>query len=136
MTVYLDTSDLIKLYVEEEGSERIRQLVNGADVVVSSVLAYPEARATLARRRREQLLTRAELTTVVAQLDADWPRLVVIPFGDDLAREAGRLADKHGLRGGDAAHLASFASVLVRSEDDVSFSSADTRLSRAARSLG
>ncbi len=137
MTLYLDTSDLIKLYIDEAGSDRIRQLVGEADFVVASALAYPEARATFARRRRERLMTPSEVSAAIAQLDADWRRWVVLPFGDDLAREAGRLADDHGLRGGDAAHLASFADLLARCEDDdLRFSSADQRLSRAARSMG
>ena len=137
MTVYVDTSDLIKLYIEEADSERTRQLVNEADVVVTSALAYPEARATLARRRRERLMTKLESSKAIAQLDADWPRFLVIPLADNLAREAGRLADTHGLRGADAAHLASFADLLSRCEDDdLRFSGADDRLVRAARSLG
>lgn len=137
MTVYLDTSDLIKLYVQEAGSERVHQLVTAADFVATSVLAYPEARATFARRRRERLLTKAQAARVIAQLDTDWPRFVVVPCGEELARQAGRLADAHALRGGDAAHLASFEALVVRCEDDdLRFSSADDRLLRAARALG
>ena len=137
MTVYLDTSDLIKLYVEEPDSARVAALVRETDVVVTSALAYPEARATLARRRRERLMTPRESKAAVAQLDADWPRFVVIACGDDLARQAGRLADAHRLRGADAVHLASFEELLTRAGgDDVAFSSADVPLARAARALG
>lgn len=101
------------------------------------VLAYPEARATIARRRRERLMTAAEVEMVVAQLDADWPRFVVMSFGDDLAREAGALTAGHALRGGDAVHLATFARLVVRCDDgDVRFSGADARLTKAARRLG
>jgi predicted nucleic acid-binding protein len=137
VTLYLDTSDLIKLYIEEAGSDRIQRLVSEADFVATSALAYAEARATIARRRRERLMTRSASSDVIAQLDTDWPRFVVMPFSDELSREAGRLADAHALRGGDAVHLASFAVLLARSADnDVRFSSADDRLSRAARALG
>lgn len=83
-------------------------------------------------------MIREELWTagVVAQLDVDWPRFVVVPFGEDQARHAGHLADAHNLRGGDAVHLASFAELVSRSDDEVRFSSADDRLSKAARALG
>ena len=57
MTLYVDTSSLIKLYVTEAGSDRVRQLVGKASVVATSVVAYPETRAALARLRREGTLT-------------------------------------------------------------------------------
>jgi predicted nucleic acid-binding protein len=137
VTVYFDTSSLIKLYVDEPGAEEVHRLVHEADLCVTSVLAYPEARATLARRRRERLMTAAETRAAIAALDADWPRFVVLAFDDDLARAAGGLADTHGIRGGDAVHLASFEIVLSTSEDDdIHFSCADERLAKAARALG
>lgn len=136
MTLYVDTSNLVKLYIEERDSDRIRDLIHAADVVVTSVLAYPEARAAFARRRRERLMTRAELIAAVTQLNADWPRFVTMPFEDDLARAAGRLADEHTIRGADAVHLASFEALAATCEDDdLRFSCADDHLTRAARRL-
>jgi predicted nucleic acid-binding protein len=136
VTLYLDTSDLVKLYLDEPDSDDVRALVDRAEVVATSVVAYPEARATLARRRRERLMTAAESAAAVRQLDADWPRLLSIPVSEDVARAAGRLADVHGIRGCDAVHLASFESLVTRSGDeDVQFSCADERLVKAARTL-
>jgi uncharacterized protein with PIN domain len=141
MTVYLDTSNLVKLYVDEPDaaptSNEVQQTVAEADVVATSVLAYPETRAALARRRREKLMTATEARLALQQLDADWPRFLVIVLGDELARAAGRLADVHGVRGCDSVHLASFEALLARCDDaDVRFSCADDRLTRAARALG
>jgi predicted nucleic acid-binding protein len=137
MIAYLDTSSLVKLYIDEPGADEVERLVAEADAVSSSVLGYAEARATFARRRRERLMTPAETRAAVRQLDADWVRFLVVELDDDLARAAGRLADVHGLRGCDAVHLASFEALLARSDDeDVRFSCADERLVRAARALG
>jgi uncharacterized protein with PIN domain len=137
MTVYLDTSNLVKLYVDEPDANEVQQSVAEADVVATSVLAYAETRAAFARRRREKLMTPTEARSALQQLDADWPRFLVIVLGDELARAAGRLADVHGVRGCDAVHLASFEALLARCDDEnVRFSCADDRLSRAARSLG
>ena len=137
MTVYLDTSNLVKLYVDEPDAAEVQQSVTEADVVATSVLAYAEARAAFARRRREKLMTSTEARSAFQQLDADWPRFLVIVLGDELARAAGRLADVHGVRGCDAVHLASFETLLTRCDDgNVQFSCADDRLSRAARALG
>ena len=96
MTVYLDTSNLVKLYVDEPDADEVQQSVAEADVVATSVLAYAEARAAFARRRREKLMTPTEARAALQQLDADWPRFLVIVLGDELARAAGRLADVHG----------------------------------------
>lgn len=137
MTVYLDTSDLVKLYVDESGSVEVQALVDRADVVGTSVIAYAETRATFARRRRERLMTTSEARAAVRQLDADWPRFMVIVCDGDLARSAGRLADAHGIRGADAVHLASFEELVARCDDEeLRFSSADDKLTRAARALG
>jgi predicted nucleic acid-binding protein len=137
VTVYLDTSDLVKLYIDEPGADAVQQIVGAAAVVATSTLAYAEARATFARRRREKLMTAAECRAVVRQLDADWSRFVTIPIGDEMGLAAGRLADAHALRGGDAVHLAAFEAVLANSTDeDVRFSCADDRLVRAAKRLG
>ena len=48
MTLYLDTSSLVKLYVAEAESESVRRLVDDADIVATAAIAYPEARAALA----------------------------------------------------------------------------------------
>jgi len=131
---YLDTSSLVKLYVEEDGSAAVRHLVEKADVVSSSVVAYAEARAALARQRREGGLSPAEQRRARADLDSDWPRLLALDVDQSVAQRAGDLAERHGLRGFDSLHLASFH-LLVEEfpEEEVRFSSFDGKLNRAAR---
>ncbi|HZK49733.1 MAG TPA: hypothetical protein VFD74_09075 [Thermoleophilia bacterium] len=41
MTLYVDTSALIKAYVTEEASEDVLALIGEAEVVATSRLAYP-----------------------------------------------------------------------------------------------
>src|SRR4051812_6061638 len=69
VTLYLETSSLVKLYVTESGSEVVRQLVDKCDVVATSVVAYPETRAALARLRREGVLTAAKLKSTRREFD-------------------------------------------------------------------
>jgi len=47
MTLYPDTSALVKLYVEEEGSDEVKKACEQAQVVVTCRLAYAEARVRL-----------------------------------------------------------------------------------------
>jgi len=59
LILFLDTSALAKLYIAEPGSEAMRRRISNELIAVSQ-LAYAEAHATFARRRREDLLTADE----------------------------------------------------------------------------
>jgi uncharacterized protein len=132
--LYLDTSSLVKLYVHEPGSEDVERLLEESEIAATSVLAYPEARAALARRRRESSLTATGHRRARAALDADWPRFLALDVAEPLARSAGDLAERHRLRGFDALHLASYLTIAREfSGEDVRFASADKALVRAAR---
>lgn len=132
MILYLDTSALVKLYVEEEGTPDVEGWVRDCEMVATVRIAYAEARAAFARHRREQALTQALLRRVVALFDADWGRYTVLEVTDALVRDAGRLAERHALRGFDAVHLAA-AAELREPGTTVAFGCFDGRLHRAAR---
>lgn len=133
MILYLDTSSLIKLYIEEEGSDGVRDLVEEASVVATSVVAYPEARSALARLHREGWLAGKDHERLRRQLDADWRGLLLLPVGRKTWQQAGDLAERHALRGFDSIHLAAFLSLMERPDTvPVVFSSFDVRLNEAA----
>jgi predicted nucleic acid-binding protein len=130
---YLDTSSLVKLYVLEQGAPAVRSLVENADLVATSVMAYAEARAAFARRARERGLTRTEHRRVCGDLESDWPFYLSIEVTQAVSRHAGDVAEKHALRGVDALHLATFLALLARMQGQtVRFSSFDARLNAAA----
>jgi predicted nucleic acid-binding protein len=135
VTLYLDTSSLIKLYVTEAGSDVVRQLVGEANVVATSVVAYAETRAALARLRREGVLTASKVTSAKREFDEQWPMYLTLETTDSLCQAAGELAEKYSLRGFDSIHLASFAEVSRRAGTDTRFSSFDDRLNKAARKV-
>lgn len=136
MTLYLDTSSLIKLYVAETGSDAVQQAVGEATAVSTSFVAYAETRAALARLRREGQLTGPELSSAKRQFEEEWPSYLAVEVTDALCRVAGQLAETYSLRGFDSIHLASFAEVARRAgRDETRFSSFDDRLNHAARKL-
>jgi len=129
--VYLDTSALVKLYVEEAGSAAIATCVERATAVTTARVTYAEARAAFARYRREGGLTPAGLRQVVRDLDVEWGAYDVVEVHDPLVRRAGALAERHALRGYDAIQLA--AALEVRGAGaDLEFASFDGRLNHAA----
>jgi predicted nucleic acid-binding protein len=134
VTLYLDTSSLIKLYVAEPGSDAVRGLVAEAAVVATSAIAYPEARAALARRRRERAVSVAAFARAKRALEDDWPKYLALDVTKPLCTRAGDLAERYRLRGYDSVHLASFIEIARRAgPHDVRFSSFDDRLTQAAR---
>ncbi len=134
MTLYLDTSSLVKLYIAEPGSELVRELVDQAVVVATSAIAYPETRAALARRRREGVLTPAVFAMAKRMFERDWPKYLAVDASASICLAAGDLAEQYRLRGFDSVHLASFLEVARRAgKAETRFSSHDARLNRAAR---
>lgn len=131
MILYLDTSALVKLYVEEHGTDVTSSAVEKATRVATSRITYAEARAAFARARREGIVTAAMLREVVERLDADWARYDVVELTEPLVRRAGALAEKRALRGFDSIQLASALEALrgVRG----AFLCWDERLARAAK---
>lgn len=136
MTLYLDTSSLVKLYVAEPGSDAVRKLVDAAAVVATSSVAYTETRAALARRRRERALRPAAFASAKKTFEAEWPKYLTVELTSALCRQAGEFAEGYRLRAYDSVHLAAFAEVARESGvRDTRFSSFDHALNRAARSL-
>lgn len=135
MILFVDTSVLVKIYISEPGSERMREAVAQDNPVAASPLAFAEIHATLARRRREGLLLIPELEEIRRQLEEDWQDLTQVSTGDEILALVPGLCERHPLRGADALHLAS--ALLLRQDGlDVTFACSDRRLLDAAISEG
>jgi predicted nucleic acid-binding protein len=130
--LYLDTSALVKLYIDEPGRERVEIAVRDAERTATARVTYTEARAAFARQRRERAVTGRDLRMLVRALDEDWASLTIVEVTEALVRAAGNLAERHALRAYDALQLA--AAVQLHAEGGtVAFCSFDARLSRAAQ---
>ncbi len=132
MMAYLDTSSLVKLYLKESGSEDIKELVYNASAVITSIVAYAESRAAFVRQYKNGELTRREYFQTKAVFDSDWKEIMIVWLDEEVSRLAGELAEKYILRGFDAIHLASYVLFKKRVRFNVTFSSFDERLNKAA----
>lgn len=131
MITYVDTSSLLKLLIEEEGSDRVGVVWDTADSLVSASLIVVESRAALAAATRGGRLTDAQHRVskgVLADLVA---QLAQVEVTEDLVARAADLAEKDALRGYDALHLASALTV-----EATIFTSADSALCDAAEHHG
>ena len=130
---YLDTSALVKRFVEEKGSERVAMLIVREGPAATATIAYPELLAALARKRREGALSHRAYTRLRRAVDRDWDVYLRIDLRDEVLRRARDLVRRHPLRAYDAVHLASALQLRADLEEPVTFVAADTRLLEAAR---
>lgn len=131
MILYLDASAMVKLYVDEPGSEVVATRLERAQAVTTVRVTYAEARAAFARHRREGGLTGPALRRVVRHLDGEWGTYNIMDVSDPVVRRAGELAERHALRGYDAIQLA--AALDFRDAGaDLEFACFDDRLAKAA----
>jgi predicted nucleic acid-binding protein len=136
MIVYLDTSSLVKLYVEEIDSEKIRDVARNAAAISTAKIAYAEARSAFARKQKEDGFSLNVLRKIVEDLNRDWESYFVIEITDGLIRFAGDIAERYLLRGFDAIHLASAVHLKNKINSEIYFSSYDTRLNQSAEKEG
>jgi predicted nucleic acid-binding protein len=130
---YFDTSAIIPTIIEEPASETCLRMWGDADRALSVRLLHPEARAALARAHRMGRLTLEQLTEANNELDLRVAEIDHVEVSAQLARDAGDLAQAHGLRGYDAVHL---AAALTARDDELVVVTGDDDLADAARSLG
>ncbi|GAB2473967.1 type II toxin-antitoxin system VapC family toxin [Jatrophihabitans fulvus] len=133
MIVYLDTSALIPLLIEEPASETCERLWDDADDVVTVRIAYVEAAAALAQAHRLERLTAAQHRDALRVLDDAWSQVQIIDVDDALIRRAATFAASHVLRGYDATHGAGAEAVM---DDETVAASGDKQLLTAWRGIG
>ena len=134
MIVYLDTSSLVKLYVQEAHTALVKKWVAEAEIVATCRIAYPETMSAINRRFRQGDVTEKQYDSLIAKFSGEWARFAAVDF-DEV--EAGRLVNLYGLRGFDAVHL-SAATLLKADQNNISlsFSSFDEKLNDAASAEG
>jgi predicted nucleic acid-binding protein len=135
LILFVDSSVLVKLYIAEPGSERMRKVAAQGDPVAASRLAFAEIHATLARRRREGLLLASEFEQLRSRFAEDWEKLTQVPVGAEALALIPELCERHPLRGADAVHLAS-ALLLDQEGLEITFACSDRNLLAAAASEG
>lgn len=131
--VYFDASALVKLVVDEDGSELAARIWDGCDAALSSRLSHVEVCAALAAARRNRDLSESALDSAVASFEDFWGAVRTIELTEGVQVHAGRLARDRALRGADAIHL---ASALAVGDPDLLVATWDRRLAAATRSSG
>lgn len=107
---YLETSALVKVYVREQGTDRVLALLqNPANQIVLLTMAHVELRSAIRRREKSgDIPTRiADHLPHLFQLHAAM-RYILAPVTDEIIETAAALIHRHSLRGYDSLQLAGY----------------------------
>ena len=135
---FLDTSTVLKRYVQETGTAWMQALAaptaGHSLIVVRITLA--ETVAAVTRRERGGSLTPQDAATALADFQLDFARqYIIVEVSVGLVAQAAMLARRHALRGYDAVQLA--AALEIHANDpSLTLLSADLELNTAAIAEG
>jgi len=144
VTYYLDTSALLKRYVDEVGSNWLRRTLLAPThniVAVSAQLLVVEVTSALNRRVRERTVTHHDYIRLSGRFRDDCLDSYHLVALDNVIMDlACTLLERYPLRAYDAVHLATALTInrwLVESDETgLTFLSADARLNDAATAEG
>jgi predicted nucleic acid-binding protein len=129
---YFDTSVLVKNYIQESGSARVRELL-GTYEFVSSAIAPIELHSAVCRRHRQGELSRQSFTSILARVKQDrsfWQLVEPVP---PVLTKAEEIVVAYNVRSLDAVHLASAIVIQDSIGTPLPFVTADERQFAAAR---
>lgn len=128
MSLYVDSSALLKMYFEEPDSEACQDLLNSDPEWVTGRHTAIEVRSNLARELKARQLAQAR-----EQFRLDWESMAIVELTERVCEIAAELAEVSGVRTLDALHLG--AAQLVGG-GSLPFATYDLRQAQAARALG
>ena len=135
MILYLESSALVKRYIQEKGSQDVNTWIEAADMVVTGLISRVEVAAAIARAGRMKLITPDESLAALRQLRSEWESFHRLPITENTVARGDSLAVAHDLRGYDATHL---ACALIWQETlgmPVTLASFDSQLIEAAKAV-
>ncbi len=128
MTLYTDSSALLKRYVDESGSVAADELLRSDPVLATGRHTVVEVRRNLSR-----LLDGPELHTARNAFASDLAALAIVELDSTTCEGAATVAEVTGVRTLDALHLAAAQRLGGAALQFLTF---DVRQAQAARSLG
>ncbi len=128
MSLYIDTSALMKVYVNENASEECQRILKSDPTWITARHTWVEVMRNLPR-----LLDRPELRRQEKEFRSDWRSMSVIDLDQQTCERAAEIARTHTVRTLDALHL---AAAVRAGGASLPFVTYDLRQAQAARALG
>ncbi|MFH1620323.1 MAG: type II toxin-antitoxin system VapC family toxin [bacterium] len=109
MKLFLDTSALIKRYVEERGTETVNSLCAQADEIILCAIALPEMISALMRRLLEGRISKRQYRDIKKAMLADWACAMQVDISHGLIAKTVEVLEQGRTRTLDALHVAAAA---------------------------
>ena len=135
MTLYAETSAVLRWLFNEEASKEILGYLRKAQKVVCSRLTPIETRRVISRAAAESRITATEAADLLAVFGQAVARWAIIELSPEIARRAESTFPLEPVRTLDALHLSS-AVFLREALPDLHLLSTDDRVRQNARQLG
>ena len=135
IALYLETSAVLHWLLGQAHADEVKTAVDGAEVVVTSVLTFAEAERALVRAESEEVVRAADgqrIRGMMQRASANWIRMTI---SEEILARAGRHFPVEPVRTLDAVHLAT-ALAFTKVFADLRLLSLDRRLLDNARALG
>ena len=140
---FVDSSALVKRYVQETGTSWVRRLTRRrpSTVIYIAHITGVEVTSAVARRRKGRTLIAAQASSILRRFHQHLAgRYTVIEMTPALFNDAMRLANTHALRAYDAVQLSAALEINQKEQDagfaPVTLISADQALNDAATAEG
>lgn len=133
MTLFFDTSALIKKYIFEAGSDMVDDLMNKADSIIVSSITEIETYSTFKRLLVEKAISESDYRVLLNEFDIDYPYFTHISFDTLVSANAKILIEKYQLKSLDSIQLGT--ALLLKDEIDY-FVACDTKLISSGKKEG
>lgn len=128
MKAFIDTSSLIKKYVEEKGSEKMEGLLRQTSEIVVAPTAWVEFNSAISQCLRDKRLTPQSSSFLLSEAKRDFQSYSAVVWNETLEEIASEVVHRYSLATLDAIQLASG----LLSKADI-FATSDRRLFEEAR---
>lgn len=107
MVIFIDSSSLLKHYVEEEGSQEVDRIFGSGETICISPITTIEIHAALKRKNEDGSIDRDTYKKACDFWLQDYTNFVIVPFGDELINRTISIIDERAVKTLDAIQVAS-----------------------------
>jgi predicted nucleic acid-binding protein len=133
--LFCDTSALLKLFVDEIGSDSMAKARSDSEAIAVCRITWAESMAAFAQRSRVKGANQAGLAQAKSLFENTWSNFVISEVTQPLVEKAGMYAEAFALRGYDSVQLAAAHNLHEQFSIPLTFACFDRRLSQAAALL-
>ncbi|MBN2533182.1 MAG: type II toxin-antitoxin system VapC family toxin [Spirochaetales bacterium] len=108
MVGYFDTSALVKRYINEDGTEKVRNLFRNVSSIIVAAITKIELASTLKRALIEKRIEKLEYEKIWERIQNDFIDFKIVKFDNDVEDKAIAIIEKYQMNAMDSIQIASF----------------------------